>query len=116
MPEKSISTRLRAQLDDMMGIYDKAVVENEPVLMEKLSKTCAGLAKQIQQHEAHERNTLRRDVAMQLAVQIGSAYGRAIKSQVKDEPVPLTRKLAYYIIELTNAEVLSMVEGFKDAS
>lgn len=116
MPEKSISARLRDQLDDLMGLYDKAVEEKEPVIMDKLSKTCAGLAKQIQSFEAHERETLKRDAVMKLSVMVGSAFGKAIKLQVKDNPVPLTRDLAYFIIEVANAEVLHMIEGFDNGS
>lgn len=116
MPQKSISARLRDQLNDLMGLYDTAVKDKEPVIMDKLSKTCAGLAKQIQSFEAHERETLKRDAVIKLSVMVGSAFGKAIKSQVKADPVPLTLDLAYLIIETVNAEVLHMVGEFDNGS
>ena len=114
MSEKSISARLRDQLNDLMALYDKAVNDQEPVIMERLSKTCAGLAKQIQTHEAHDRETLKREEVMKLSVMVGSTFGKAIKLQVKANPAPLTLNLAYLIIETANAEVLHMVGEFDD--
>lgn len=98
------SERLREQLEDLYELYDSAKMNENAPLMEKLTKSISALAKQVKEHEIHERETMKRDTIRRMSQTLGVSVGRAIRRYVKDED------LANLIVEAIVEDIDEIVE------
>lgn len=102
----SLSAALRVQYNDLQSMYNDARTNENAPAMERLSKVISGLAKQIKEHEEHERVTIPRADAFQLVAILGSCLGRSVKHYIKDEA------LSAKILEATHNALIETLEGF----
>lgn len=103
---ESLSAALRRQYDDLQDMYKSAKENDNAPGMERLAKLISAQAKQIKEHEEHERQTLTRSEVMQLATLLAGCVGRSVKFHVKDQD------LAADILKTTHDEIEATVEGF----
>lgn len=85
MTDCSISKRLRTQYDDLVDLYSEAKQTENAPLMEKLAKSTASLAKQVKEHEIHERESLSRTDVKRICNMMGIVMGQAIKRYFPDD-------------------------------
>jgi len=104
MTTYSISQRLRLQYDDLIDLYATAKETENAPLMEKLSKSTASLAKQIKEHEIHERESLKRDDVKCIVNLMGVALGRGVKKYFDDD------ERTNMVIDHIRDELMSMAE------
>lgn len=104
--EESLSKQLRKQYDDLIQLYNDAKLNVNAPQMEKLSKMTAGLAKQIKEHEEHEKVTLQKDDLKRLVLQVSMCMARSVKRYVDD------KERAVLIIEQITDDVLKLADEY----
>lgn len=98
------SDRLRSQLEDLYELYDSAKLNENAPLMEKLTKSISALAKQVKEHEIHERETIKRDALRRMSHVLGASVGHAVRKYVKDE------SLSNLIVEAITDDIDEIIE------
>jgi undecaprenyl pyrophosphate synthase len=103
---EALSKQLRRQYDDLLELYNDAKLNDNAAGMEKLAKLTSSLAKQIKEHEEHEKVTLQRDDLKKLTLQVAMTTGRAIKRYVDD------KERAVLIIEQITEDLIELVDAY----
>lgn len=103
---EALSAALRRQYDDLQDMYKAAKESDNAPGMERLAKLISAQAKQIKEHEEHERQTLTRAEVMRLVTLLSGCVSRSVKFHVKDE------KLAADVLTTTHDELMNTIEGF----
>jgi hypothetical protein len=65
--------------DDMREAYNEARVNDNPASMERLTRVIRDLARQIKDHEIHERETIPRKDAVRCFQLLGILVGKKLK-------------------------------------
>lgn len=103
---EALSKQLRRQYDDLLELYNEAKLNDNPASMEKLAKLTSAMAKQIKEHEEHEKVTLQREDLKRLTTQIAMCAARSIKRYVDD------KERAVLIIEQITEDLLELVDAY----
>lgn len=106
MEFEALSVQLRQQYGDLLELYNDAKLNENTPQMEKLAKMTAALAKQIKEHEEHEKVTLQREDLKKLVLLVSLSMARAIKRYVPD------KERAVLIIEQITEDVTKLAEEY----
>lgn len=98
----NLSADLRKQYDDLKEVYEDARINERASQMEKLAKLISGLAKQIKEHEIHEKETLTRAELLRYGGRIGKKIASIVNRYIRDEDLAalLTDEFADSIDEI----------------
>lgn len=97
---EALSRQLRRQMDDLSELYADARTNDDPVRMEKLSKSIAALAKQILAHETYERETLSRDDLKRYFRDFAVIVANEARSEFADMPERACRFITAYAAKI----------------
>ena len=79
MTNRTLSSDLRQMYEDLVEQYNDAKLNDNAPGQERLAKHISALAKQIKEHENHERETISRKEATRYANVICTVYAGIIK-------------------------------------
>lgn len=85
----TLSENLREMYDDMVEAYNDAKINDNVAGQERLSKVIRDLAKQVKDHELHEREVIQRKEAARIWSLLGVMVGKKIKDKYGDESAEL---------------------------
>lgn len=107
MTDTTQAARLRELQADMQELYDiaKTSGNDNHGLMLNLSKSIAGLTKQIKDQELHEREVIKRREAVRYAQVIGTEFARLAKNELGEDAIPILTDLADQIELIAEAEL-----------
>lgn len=82
---ESLSERLREQYEDIVELYNEAKLNDNPASMERLSKLCFSLAKQIKEQEIHEGKMVPETRITEITNILLGVLARSIKANLDPE-------------------------------
>jgi len=105
MSSPSQTERLQGLQSDLQELYADAKLTDNHGQCERLAKSIAGLAKQIQAQELHEKETIPRAAAIRMAQVVGSTFAKRAKEEFGEKAIPLLTELALEIELIAEAEL-----------